>query len=282
MKPELSAELTKRWHLEDATLIADTFTSHVFRARQHGQSVIVKCLKPRGEDELHGIDYLRWRGGHGAVRVLDLTGTNCLMEDAGEMSLLKYHQAKGDAAAHAELARFLPDLFAPHPRPAPATLPSLHDALSDLFRLAAKLDHRECDEPIRLAASLAERLLASQTTIRPLHGDIHHGNLVSPDGMEWRAIDPKGYLGDPHYDVANLFGNPLGAPELILSHKRAAELATMLAATLGLDRTRILQFAVAHCGASIAWSLKDTAEQSRKNLQERINLIPVLMSVLAD
>ncbi len=276
----LSADLISRWHLQDATLIADTRTSHVFRAKRNGESVVVKCIKQAGEDELNGVEYLRWRDGLGAVRVYDLIGTNCLMEDAGDQTLLQLHRDKGDAAANAVLASYLPILYSV-PQPPLPSLPTLNEAMSDLFVHAANTNREELREPLKMAADLAERLLASQKDMRPLHGDIHHANIVSRNGKTWRAIDPKGLFGDPHYDVANLFANPIGATDLLYDPARVSALALMLAETLNLNRNRILQFVIAYAGSSIAWSLNTATDQDLAAARERARLIPVVAEILA-
>lgn len=56
------------------------------------------------------------------------------------------------------------------------------------------------------AAETAERLLANQRDVRPLHGDLRHDNIMlGPRG--WLAIDPKGPISDPAFDAANMFYN---------------------------------------------------------------------------
>ena len=48
-----------------------------------------------------------------------------------------------------------------------------------------------------------------------LHGDLHHENIMhGPRG--WLAIDPKGVLGDPGFDAANMFYNPLDRDDLLV------------------------------------------------------------------
>ena len=191
MKPELSSYLIERWRLEGAILIADTFTSQVYRAKRNGSSVIVKRIKLQGQDELSGIAYLRWRNGQGAAKVLDLFNSDCLMEDAGETTLLQFHEAEGEDAANAVIAKTLPTLFKPATSVYPQSLPSLREALADLFVCAQKPELGEFEEPLKLAAGLAEMLLASQTRIQPLHGDIHHGNIVTRDVISGLPSIPR-------------------------------------------------------------------------------------------
>jgi len=61
----------------------------------------------------------------------------------------------------------------------------------------------------------------------PLHGDLHFRNVLF-DGAEWRLIDPKGVMGPPAYDLANLFINPWDRPEIVLAEGRVKSLAILL------------------------------------------------------
>ena len=61
------------WHVSQPVLIADTFSSLVWKVSlPDGTPAIVKGLKPIEDiaDELRGADYLVWRNGRGAVRLL--------------------------------------------------------------------------------------------------------------------------------------------------------------------------------------------------------------------
>lgn len=69
MPPELPAD----WDVTKPVLIADTFSSCVWKVLLPGGTpAIVKALKPIEDiaDELRGANYLAWRNGRGAVRLL--------------------------------------------------------------------------------------------------------------------------------------------------------------------------------------------------------------------
>ena len=76
--------------------------------------------------------------------------------------------------------------------------------------------------------------------VRPLHGDLHHENIMhGPRG--WLAIDPKGVLGDPAFDAANWFYNPLNRMDLCLNPERIAFMAESFAGALRQDVPHILR-----------------------------------------
>jgi streptomycin 6-kinase len=51
------------------------------------------------------------------------------------------------------------------------------------------------------AISLKNALLATMTTKVFLHGDLHHDNILK-NGDQWLAIDPKGIIGEPEFEIA--------------------------------------------------------------------------------
>jgi streptomycin 6-kinase len=233
-----TAEIAGRWRLSDVALIADTPGSLVYRARQaEGRSVIVKLLKPRGMGEVAGMDYLVWRDGLGAVRLLGHAGDACLLEDAGMRTLEDLRQTEGEAAATEVFAAVLRQLHAPSPMPVPCRLVPLERHFAALLECRVAIPAQHASN-VGWAAEIARALLAAQTDVMPLHGDLHHENILSDEAGKWRAIDPHGLIGDPAYDTANFFGNPLGRPDVTCNRDRIRLLAGRLAPPLGCSEER--------------------------------------------
>jgi streptomycin 6-kinase len=222
-----------------------------------GAPAIVKELKPIGiEDELRGAHYLAWRGGEGAIRLLALDGTRMLIEFAGDTTLVDHLGRQGDGAATAVAALVLSRLHSPSNAPAPGDLQPLRRWLAGLFDKAAA--ERQAGRPglYQEGAAIAERLLSNRADVRPLHGDLHHLNVIhGPRG--WLAIDPKGLIGDPAFDAANFFFNPLDRDDLCLSPERIAFMARSFAGALHRDVATILDFAFAYGCLSAAWHAGD-------------------------
>lgn len=65
------------------------------------------------------------------------------------------------------------------------------------------------DELVPEAQSIARRLIDTTTRQTLLHGDLHHFNILR-NGDEWVAIDPKGVLGDPAFEITGFMRNPIG------------------------------------------------------------------------
>jgi streptomycin 6-kinase len=104
-------------------------------------------------------------------------------------------------------------------------------------------------DPAQLDAGLArEGLALFRQLSRPaptdvlLFTDLHAGNVLSAERRSWLLIDPKPYVGDPHYDVlqhllncdASLQADPIA-------------LLTEVADRAGLDAERVRQWLFARC-----------------------------------
>jgi streptomycin 6-kinase len=90
-----------------------------------------------------------------------------------------------------------------------------------------------------------------------LHGDLHHDNLLAAERAPWLAIDPKGVLGEPVWEIAPFLYNRLRPrPEAEwgrLIRRRAERLAELL----GLDRRRVFACAAVRSALSAWWMLEE-------------------------
>lgn len=87
------------WHVSQPVLIADTFSSLVWKVSlPDGTPAIVKGLKPIEDiaDELRGADYLVWRNGRGAVRLLGRENNLMLLEYAALSHRCRARRLPGD------------------------------------------------------------------------------------------------------------------------------------------------------------------------------------------
>lgn len=109
---------------------------------------------------------------------------------------------------------------------------------------------------VERAAALWDDLCASATREVPLHGDLHHENVLAATREPWLAIDPHGRVGDPGYDCGQLLYNPLGTDPDELA-RRAPDRIALLADTLGLDPDRTVAWGFAVCALSEVWCAQD-------------------------
>lgn len=248
--PDLAACLAK-WSLAPEGSLIETPSSWLIPVRQHALAAMLKIFKP-GSDERDGAAFLRYLGGSAAVRVLAADDEALLMERVeGARSLGTMAVSGADMAAAEILAETILQLHAPRSGPIPATLVPLEEQFAALFKRAAE------HHVLARCATTARRLLETQSQIVPLHGDLHHNNVLDGGPRGWLAIDPKGLLGERTYETANLLRNPWPHAGLVHDAGRMQRLAELYSGRLGLEAARILAFALAHAGLSAAWDIDD-------------------------
>lgn len=281
---DIPDEIKRRWSISSAFFLADTASSIVHRVGlTDGSSAILKRLKPRGLGELPGMNFLEWRQGQGAVHLLQKEGTECLLEDAGDLTLRAYRLQHGEDALNAIICGVLQRLHATGGAP-PGGLTTLDQHFRSLFARAETESDERLRESLQYCAEITRELLAHQQKVKPLHGDLHHDNIVTGGPRGWLAIDPQGLVGDPAYDVANIFGNPLNALPEIVDPQRIRRLCDIFSETLDCSREKILRYAIAHAGASICWSLEDDGSvlDESENALERLAFLTVARGLLND
>lgn len=201
-------------------------------------------------EERRGMRVMAWWDGEGAAKVYRHGDGALLMERAVDpRGLTARTDRSGDDEATQILCEVAARLHAPRSTPEPELQP-LHERFEALRQRSGR-----GGDFFGASAVLAERLLASQRDVVPLHGDLHHGNVLEFDAGEWRAIDPKGVVGERAFDFANIFCNPTRS--VAVAPGRVARLADLVASCASIERRRLVEWAVAWCGLSAAWTLAD-------------------------
>lgn len=202
----------------------------------------------RSVEEERGNALMVWLGGVGAARVYRHAGRALLMERLEGAGLLAALVASGqDDEATRVLCGAAAGVHRPRPEE-PGMLP-----LRAWFRaLAGAAGH---GGTFADAWAAAQGLLGDQRDVRPLHGDLHHGNVLRSADRGWLVIDPKGLLGERAFDFANMLCNP--GLEDALRPGRLERQAGVIARTAGLEAGRLLAWVGAYAGLSAAWHLED-------------------------
>lgn len=255
--------------------VATTRTSHVYKViRADGTSAALKLLTEAGREEMAGARFMEWRDGHGTARIFGLSGEAILMEWLEGPTLGELVRGGDPLTGIAVMEGLLPRLHAPGSTPCPS-LPRLEDRFAALF----DLDLAPLDPGLRSALAEAREVardcLAQSGPPVPLHGDLHHDNILGSGGS-WRAIDAKGVVGCRGYEVANAFGNPVGLPQVTRDPRYHDALAARCARVLDLPERRIREWAVAHMGLALAWHREDGGSGA----SEWEHTLPVLLAGL--
>jgi streptomycin 6-kinase len=143
------------------------------------------------------------------------------------------------------------------PQECTAVVPTVEDRSRGFERYAAsgntQLPRTLVDEAHRVYAALC----ASQTRRRLLHGDLHHGNVLLDSERGWLAIDPKGVVGEPEYEVGAALRNPIEKPDVFLRLPTITARVEHFADRLRLDSERIVAWTFAQAVLSAVWAIED-------------------------
>ena len=246
----------ERWRLIPDGEPFRTHSSWLQPVLHQGEPAMLKV--PFEEEERWGGGLMVWWGGEGTARVLAHDENALLLERAtGNRRLEEMARNGQDEEATQILCAAAARLHAPRYRALPPMIP--------LTRWFAALEPGAARHGGILiqAAATARELLSTPQDLVPLHGDLHHGNVLDGGPRGWLVIDPKRLYGERGFEYANLFRNPDLATSI--APGRLARHATLVATEAGLDRTRLLKWVLALCGLSAAWILGD-GEEPREDL----------------
>ncbi|THF89050.1 3'-kinase [Deinococcus sp. KSM4-11] len=234
------------WQLELDGDVIRTFSSEVYAVRWGEQPAMLKIA--RHDEELRGHTLMTWLGGHGAARVYRHQGAALLMERLNGSPSLPQMVADGKDD---DATRILVGAAHAVHQDRPGTWPALPD-LRAWFRSLEAAAAGGGD--YATAWEVAQSLLETSRDVRPLHGDVHHGNVMTSPAGDWRVIDPKGLIGETGYDYANMLCNP--SLEVALHPGRLERQVDVVVRAGGSERSRLLAWVQAYSALSAAWSLE--------------------------
>lgn len=260
--PETLAACARRWGLALGRAFEPLSYNYVVAAtRAGGEEFVLKvgfpCRELRTEEAA-----LRLFDGRGSVRLVDSdAGLGALLLERLEpgTSLVGLADEGRDEEAMRAAAGVMRELW--RPVPAAHDFPTAAGWLEGFRRMRARFDGGCGPLPPGLVAqaeAVSRELLESARGEVLLHGDLHHGNVLSARRRPWLAIDPKGLIGEPAYETGVLLRNPL--PQLF-GMRRPAEVlrrrVEVLADELGVERERVRGWGLAQAVLSAWWTIED-------------------------
>jgi streptomycin 6-kinase len=237
-----------RWRLVPDGDAIVTHSSRLLPVRQDGVPAMLKIAT--AEEEVGGAHLMAWYAGNGAARVLAHDADALLLERlSGPRSLIGLERdGRGDEATRI-ICAVVAHLHAERDRAPPATLYPMAAWFKPLEPAAARLGGI-----FAKSAAAARELLATPRDVIPLHGDIHHENILDGDERGWLAIDPKGVLGERSFDYANLSFHP--AAMVAMQTGRLEQRIAIVAGEANLDRERLLAWILAYGGLKAVWTME--------------------------
>jgi streptomycin 6-kinase len=254
--PALLQECAQRWSLTIGAPFSLSYNYVAPAERADGSAVVLKLGYP-GRELLNEIDALRLYNGDGIVQLLDCN------RDKGVLLLERLQPGEmlstlaDDEAATTIGAEVMRKLW--RPAPIDHAFPTVADWAKGLEHHRERFAGGVGPLPKRLfeeAEALFQELLAANESPMLLHGDLHHFNILRAQRQPWLAIDPKGLVGDPAYEVGAFLYNPDLSNRSNLNQllqRRVAQLAEQL----NFDWARVRGWGVAQAVLSACWSMED-------------------------
>ncbi|MEL6408781.1 MAG: aminoglycoside phosphotransferase family protein [Pseudomonadota bacterium] len=240
--------------IQSAQHIVTTHIAEIWKIERADDAAAAVKLYHRHdlEDEAPGIVWMRTLDGRDAAKVYARQNRVLVLEWLEGPTLGDQSRAGEDAAANRRLAALAAKIHA-NLTPPPTGLHDLEAWFQDLQNLQFGSDCPDrLKDNINRARELVQSLLKTTKRRVALHGDFHHDNVIcTPNGD--RAIDAKGILGDPGFELANAFRNPQDAREQIMKPERVLHLADLAEEFLDVPAPRQIAWATAKCALSIAW-----------------------------
>jgi len=232
---------------------------------QDGTEAVLKLGVPSAETHAE-IETLREFAGEGMVRLLDADpelGVLLLERITPGMML-------HETGSEEEQTQAAADLIGKMRRPAPPHTP--FPTLADWSRGLEGLRRRYHGGTGPLPAQMVEqaenwfpKLISSIRQPQLLHGDLHHGNMLSATREPWLAIDPKGVIGDTEYECVAFLRNQLPAGDERDVLRRRVE---HLVKELELERDRVLAWGFSHSILSACWHLEEQTDGWEEAVQQ--------------
>jgi streptomycin 6-kinase len=274
--PDILAQCAERWELQIEAPMTESYAemSYCYIApakREDGTEVILKIGSPtqRRENEKNEAHALQLCSGNSAVKLFgyDEAIGALLLERARPGVPLSV--GTDDVENTRVVSRLMKGFWQP--------LPEKHNFRPTAYEIEgfAKLrkKHNGTTGPLPekwvvRAETLYEELMSTSTSSVVLHGDLHHYNILSAQREPWLVIDPKGYFGDPGFDVGAFLAN---YPEESCEGRDPDEIdvsrINVMIEELGMPRDRVIKWGIVLACIWARWSSNTPEELWRGDIR---------------
>jgi streptomycin 6-kinase len=257
----VARDCVRVWNCLPDGQIFFTHSSLLWPVMRAAEKLILKIANPN-DDEAKAAEMLEFYDGLGAVKVLKSHENIQLLErvddDAGCPTLEKMSIAGQDDEATQIICDVIAQLHAvASTKKPPANLIPFRQRSGDMRRHLNEGRVKAGDpQMFQIACEIRDELVAETVDSQmPLHGDIHHFNILRSAQRGWLAIDPKGIMGPRAYEYANLLCNPCLHARLVANPIRMDRQAAIIVERSGLNMNLLIRFTFVHAVQCAAWSL---------------------------
>lgn len=256
--PDITNYLCHKWQLSNPKPFHKRSHDYILSAyRKHDNLKVMLKIGVPGSELLQEVISSRVYSGNGCMPLLDYDNeVNALLREQVEpgITLKSLFPHKEQYAIH-HTVNIIRQLHSNRVFNK-SEIPTINDWLNQINRNTLL-------PPIHLkkAIDLSKILLDSQDDAVLLHGDLHHGNILYCRKRGWIAIDPKGIIGEPAYEVGAFIRNPM--PNLLRSpkaHKIIAHRIKLFSTQLALSERRIKDWSYVQAVLAACWAEEDGSD----------------------
>ena len=263
--PDILASCAKKWTLHIEEPISEDYAEMSYgyitpATQSDGTEVILKCIPSTHITELKERQALEvCNSGNSTIKLLgydEQLGT-IMIERArpGIPLAVNPDDAENTRIASRQMKNFW------QPLPAKHNFTPTQYEIDGFDRLRKKNNGTTGEFPEKWATraeTLYKELMETCTQTVLLHADLHHYNILSATREPWLTIDPKGYYGDPGYEVGAFLAN---YPKESCEEKDRNEIdvnrINIMIEELEMPRDRIIKWGVVLACIWSRWGLDD-------------------------
>ncbi|MHB1684160.1 MAG: aminoglycoside phosphotransferase family protein [Bacilli bacterium] len=265
--PELLDRCVSRFGVSLEAPFPNLSWNLILKATKHDGTPVVLKIGVLKADLYRELSVLHAYAGRGGIQVIDA--------DDNLGALVLERAEPGTPLSTIEDDKLATEIFCNvfqrlHCPPSTGQYASIKDHFSGIERYRHRFGAGDVIGP--LPAHWVERareylayLISSTNENVLLHGDLHHDNILRQKGDEWTVIDPKGIVGDRHFDTIQYLLNYEGRggdPYAVLDRR-----ITIISAGLRLDPFRIAMWGVARGVLEACWTIEDGGSDWNKGIQ---------------
>ncbi|QTM98874.1 phosphotransferase [Sediminibacillus dalangtanensis] len=258
--PEISHQCEQTWQVEMMKPYELSINYVAPAVGKDGRKLVVKLSVP-GEEFTCELEALRQLESPAMVRLIAFD------ENLG--ALLLERMEPGGTLAEVEeedkACRIAADVFEQLTREplGETTLPTTEDRTASLAKIVSYY-------PAGCGPISRSTLLEAQQTFNRLHrtrkkqwllhGDFHHYNILQDGEEKWKAIDPKGLIGEREYDLIQFLLNKLPEEDPVSVIDKRIQIFSEF---LKLDKQRFVLWGFCHSVLATCWTVEGNGNYNR-------------------